>query len=136
MADTWVHAERYRSSITSEKDVRALAKSVYASLGQKTKSKFTNIAVVFAFVGEQTPEFALVTNHWSDKQVKKDMEVMLTYGDPIGIVGVASGEWDKDRVIYGSTQEFQTFKGKEWAAKYADTIIEQANDVIPIVRLA
>jgi hypothetical protein len=35
----------------------------------------------------------------------------------------------------GREQEFQTFPGKQWAAKYAKKIVTQGRDVIPIVRV-
>jgi hypothetical protein len=123
MSDTWEIAEGYRSNIVRPDEVRALAKSVYSRLAKETK--FSNVGIVFAFAGKAKPEFAIVTNHWNDKQLDKDLEVLLTYGDPIGVVGVSSGN---------GKGVFETFKSKKWAMEYAGVIIAQGNDVIPIAR--
>jgi hypothetical protein len=126
MSDTWVIAENYRSNIVRPDEAWALAKSVYRKLAKKTK--FSNVGIVFAFAGKTKPEFAIVTNHWSSKQLRKDLEVMLTYGDPIGAVGVSNAN--------GGKGVFEAFKSKQWATKYAKAIIAQGNNVIPIARYA
>jgi hypothetical protein len=129
MSDTWEIAQRYRSDIVDPDEVRALAKSVYSRLVKKTK--FSNVGIVFAFVGKIKPEFAIVTNHWANEEASDHLKVLLGYGDPIGVVGVSSG--NGKGVGKGI---FEAFKSKRWATKYAKAIIAQGNDVIPIARYA
>lgn len=99
----------YRKHQVSEADVIALVNKVQGML-VPGPAKLTG-AVVFAF----GREFAFVTSH-------KDTRKLLEYGDPIGVVGVG-GDGKKKPT-------FVSFKGHEWANKYAKKIIKQAETVV------
>jgi hypothetical protein len=134
MSDCIDHARRYRSHIIEWEEIRTMWNGMIENGG-------ANGAVVFVLAGPQEPEFALVTNYGDtdangdtfEFDVKDDVNIMLRYADPVGIVMFYKPKNNKDQSV--SREEFRTFKGKEWAQKYEARVIEQGNNSIPIYRL-
>jgi hypothetical protein len=83
-------------------------------------------AVVFALAGPEI-EFALVNDYglkgWN---IKKDTQVLLSFMDPVGVVGLGAGLSQDNKNV------FRTFKGQEWAQKHAAQIIDEAEKTLPM----
>ena len=90
-------------------------------------------AIVFAFATAGAPEFALVCEWWGDdqRQLERDMNALLTYGDPIGVVRLAPSRFLKDSSEKNEISDFVPFAGHEWASKYSAAIIDQAYRTVP-----
>lgn len=131
-------ALQYRSNIVSFEDVRKLHNSTMKEMTavsrkhlNKKQEAGANGAIVFAIAGPDKPEFGLVTNYSDDFDPSADTKVLLRYADPVGVVMIAAGVHNDE-----AGHVFKTFKGKEWAQKFAKEIIDQANNTVPIYKFA
>jgi hypothetical protein len=122
--DCYYHALEYRKHLASPAEVfRRYNELVTPS---------TVSAVVFAFATASDPEFALVCK-WGDdpRQPARDMNALLTYGDPIGVVRLAPSRLLKDSSEKNEISDFVPFAGHEWASEYSAAILDQAYHTMP-----
>jgi hypothetical protein len=120
------HAERYRKNRVTVEEVKESFNATMGELGKS--SKVTIAAVVFAMAGPEI-EFALVNDYGMEGwNIKKDTEVLLSFMDPVGVVGIGGNGFGDGE----TTQVFRTFKGHEWAQKHAKQIIDQAEQCLPM----
>jgi hypothetical protein len=124
--DCICHAMIYRKNQVTSEDVESLFNKTIKKL-QKPSTAVLG-AVVFAMAGPKI-EFALVNDYGIDGwDIRKDTEVLLSFMDPVGVVGLAGSRDGKHAVA------FNTFNGHEWAQKHAKQIIKQAEHTLPLYR--
>ena len=116
--DCYEHALQYREHLMSSAEV-------FRRYNKLIKPN-TVSAIVFAFATAGVPEFALVCE-WGDdpSRPERDMDTLLTYGDPIGVARLSTS---------GEGNDFVPFAGHGWTSNHSAAIIDQAYHTMPMWR--